>query len=116
MPEAAATPPTVADFRRAAGFLANGISVVTTRRGDIDHAMGVLLQSRAVVGGNIQNLNAVNSQASLQSLNNTKVQAGIEDTDIAKVVGQFSQTQTALQAAYATTTRLESKTLWDYLQ
>jgi flavin reductase (DIM6/NTAB) family NADH-FMN oxidoreductase RutF len=32
-------PPTTQDFRRAAGFLANGITVVTTRLGDVDHAM-----------------------------------------------------------------------------
>ena len=31
--------PTAQDFRRAAGFLANGITVVTTRLGDVDHAM-----------------------------------------------------------------------------
>jgi flavin reductase (DIM6/NTAB) family NADH-FMN oxidoreductase RutF len=31
--------PTSQDFRRAAGFLANGITVVTTRLGDLDHAM-----------------------------------------------------------------------------
>ena len=32
-------PPTTQDFRRAAGFLANGITVVSTRLGDADHAM-----------------------------------------------------------------------------
>ena len=32
-------PPTTQDFRRAAGFLANGITVVTTRLGHVDHAM-----------------------------------------------------------------------------
>jgi flavin reductase len=33
------SPPTEQEFRRAAGFLANGITVVTTRLGDLDHAM-----------------------------------------------------------------------------
>lgn len=31
--------PTTQQFRRAAGFLAGGITVVTTRLGDVDHAM-----------------------------------------------------------------------------
>lgn len=33
------SPPTPQEFRRAAGFLAAGIAVVTTRLGDVDHAM-----------------------------------------------------------------------------
>ena len=33
------SPPTVQEFRRAAGFLAGGITVVTTRLGEVDHAM-----------------------------------------------------------------------------
>jgi len=33
------SPPTPLEFRRAAGFLAGGITVVTTRLGDVDHAM-----------------------------------------------------------------------------
>jgi len=35
--------------------------------------------------------------------------------DVAAAVSKFSQTQTALQAAYSTTNKLESKTLFDYL-
>ena len=63
-----------------------------------------------------QTLTALGSATDSQVVNDTKVQSGIEDADIAKVISQFSQTQTALQAAYGTTTRLESKTLFDYLQ
>ena len=33
------SPPTSQEFRRAAGFLASGITVVTTRLGEVDHAM-----------------------------------------------------------------------------
>ena len=33
------TAPSPVEFRRAAGFLANGITVVTTRLGEVDHAM-----------------------------------------------------------------------------
>jgi len=84
--------------------------------GDVDHATQVLLNARSTLGGTLQTLNAVGSATSSQVVNDTNVQSGIEDADIAKVISQFSQAQTALQAAYATTTRLESKTLFDYLQ
>ena len=43
------------------------------------------------------------------------MQSGLEDTDIAKVTAQFSLSQTALQAAYQTTTRLEQDDLFNYL-
>lgn len=84
--------------------------------GDIDHATQTLLSTRAALGGNLQSLSALGQSAGSQAVNDTAVQSGIEDADIAKVISQFSATQTALQAAYGTTTRLESKTLFDYLQ
>jgi flagellar hook-associated protein 3 FlgL len=89
---------------------------VSRQIGDIDKATQTLLNARATVGGNLQTLTALGTATSSQVVNDTKVQSGIEDADIAKVISQFSQTQTALQAAYGTTTRLESKTLFDYLQ
>ena len=89
---------------------------VSRQLGDIDNATQVLLNSRSTIGGTLQSLAALNSGIGSQVVNDTKVQSGIEDADIAKVISQFSQTQTALQAAYGTTTRLESKTLFDFLQ
>jgi flagellar hook-associated protein 3 FlgL len=91
-------------------------SNVSTQLGDIDRVTQSLLTTRSSVGGNIQTLSALGSSIDSQVVNDTKVQSGIEDADIAKVISQFSQTQTALQAAYGTTTRLESKTLFDYIQ
>lgn len=89
---------------------------VSRQLGDIDRVTQSLLSTRSTLGGTIQTLSALGTGASSQVVNDTKVQSGIEDADIAKVISQFSQTQTALQAAYGTTTRLESKTLFDYLQ
>ncbi len=63
----------------------------------------------------VQNLQSLSSTQSAQINANTQVQSGIEDADIAKVMTEYTQTQTALQAAYGTTTRLESKHLFDYL-
>ncbi len=84
--------------------------------GDIDKVTSVLLDARANVGATIQRVQGLSSATSTTITNDTAVQSGIEDADIAKVTTQFTQTQTALQAAYGTTTRLEQKTLFDYVQ
>ncbi len=113
------TPGTAAgNFVEAFGLQsqANLVSNVSRQLGDVDNVMQTLLTTRATVGANIQTLSALGTATDSQAVNDTKVQSGIEDADIAKVISQFSQTQTALQAAYGTTTRLESKTLFDYLQ
>lgn len=88
---------------------------VSTQLGDIDNALNGLLNARAIVGSAIQSAQTLQSNTSSQVTNDTSVQSGLEDTDIAKVTSEFSQTQTVLQAAYATTSRLEGKTLFDYL-
>jgi flagellin-like hook-associated protein FlgL len=49
------------------------------------------------------------------SNDNVTTQSTIADTNVAQATSQFTLTQTALQAAYATTSRLEGKTLIDYL-
>lgn len=84
--------------------------------GDIDKVTSVLLDARANVGATIQRVQGLSGATSTTITNDTAVQSGIEDADIAKVTTQFTQTQTALQAAYGTTTRLEQKTLFDYVQ
>lgn len=88
---------------------------VSTQLGDIDHVLNTVLNARSVVGARIQALTAISSQLQSTVTDNKKIESGIEDVDIASATSKFSQTQTALQAAYATTTRLESKTLFDYL-
>ena len=95
---------------------ADPVGNVSRQLGDLDKILNVALQARAQVGSNVQALSAISDQTSTLVVNNTKVQSGIEDADIAKVVGQFSQTQTVLQAAYATTNKLESKMLFDFIQ
>jgi flagellar hook-associated protein 3 FlgL len=117
--DVATTPPGGApgNFVEAFGLQSQAdlTSTVSTQLGDIDTTMQTLLSTRAALGGSLQSLSALGSSTDSQVVNDTKVQSGIEDADIAKVISQFSQTQTALQAAYNTTTRLESKTLFDYL-
>jgi flagellar hook-associated protein 3 FlgL len=105
------------NFVEAFGLVnqATTVSYVSTQLGDVDNALQTLLNGRAVVGSTIQTVQAVNNTANQQVVNGTAVQSSLEDTDIPQVTSAFQQTQTVLQAAYATTTRLESKTLFDYL-
>jgi len=88
---------------------------LSTQLGDIDNVLTQALNAQAAVGSTIQAVTNTSQTTSSRVLNDTTVRSNIEDTDIAKVTSQFSQTQTVLQAAYATTSRLESKTLFDYL-
>lgn len=108
---------TTANFTKAFGLTnqADIVNNLSTQLGDIDKALSVALNARTVVGSTIQTAQALSSSASTQETNDTQVQSSLEDADIAKVVSQFSQTQTALQAAYSTTSRLEQKSLLDYL-
>jgi flagellar hook-associated protein 3 FlgL len=88
---------------------------LSTQIGDIDAVVNQLLSARAQVGQQIQNLAATNTQVQALSNDNVTTQSTIADTNVAQATSQFTLTQTALQAAYATTTRLEGKTLIDYL-
>jgi flagellar hook-associated protein 3 FlgL len=90
-------------------------SNLSTQIGDIDAVINQVLSARTQVGQSIQNLAGSNTQLQALANDNTTTQSGIQDTNIAQATSQFTLTQTALQAAYATTTRLEGKTLIDYL-
>jgi len=88
---------------------------ISTQLGDIDNATNTLLESRSVIGARIQTLGSIQGQLQSSVTDNTSVESGIEDVDVAAATTKFTAAQTALQAAYATTDRLESKTLFDYL-
>ena len=94
---------------------ADFVQNVSTQLGDIDHVLNVVLNARSVVGARIQALGSIQNQLQTNVTDNKKTESSIEDVDVAATVSRFSQTQTALQAAYSTTTKLESKTLFDYL-
>jgi flagellar hook-associated protein 3 FlgL len=88
---------------------------VSTQLGDIANALNVTLSARSLIGSRMDALAQINTQVTADVVNNTSVQSNIEDTNIPQATTQFTLTQTALTAAYSTTTRLESKDLFDYL-
>jgi flagellar hook-associated protein 3 FlgL len=89
---------------------------ISTQLGDIENIISANLNSRAVVGTRINALAQINTQVTTDINDNTTVQSGIEDTNIPTATTAFSATQAALTATYSTTTRLEAKDLFDYLQ
>jgi flagellar hook-associated protein 3 FlgL len=90
-------------------------NILSTQIGDIDDVINQVLSARAQVGQQIQNLAGTTNQLEALSTDNTTTKSTYADTNIAQATSQFTLTQTALQAAYATTTRLEGKSLIDYL-
>jgi flagellin-like hook-associated protein FlgL len=90
-------------------------STISTQIGDIQNALNVTLNARAVLGSQLNTLSSLGSQNSTNVVDTTQQESQIEDVDVAKATSQFTQTQTALDAAFATTTRLEGKTLFDFL-
>jgi flagellar hook-associated protein 3 FlgL len=94
---------------------ADFVQNLSTQLGDIDHVLNTTLDARAVVGARMQTLTSISHQLQSEVTDNTNSESSIEDVDVAAATTKFSQTQTALQAAYSTTTRLESMTLMNYL-
>jgi flagellar hook-associated protein 3 FlgL len=91
------------------------VTAVSSHLGEIDTALNNLLSTRATIGQQIQNLSSIQTQVGSQITQNQAVQSGYEDVNVAQATSQFTAVQTALQAAYATTSRLEGKSLIDYL-
>jgi flagellar hook-associated protein 3 FlgL len=91
------------------------INNLSTQIGDVDAVLNNILKTRADVGQRIQSLGSQSTQLSGQATDNTNNKSKLEDTDVAKATSAFTQVQTALQAAYAVTTRIEGKSLMDYL-
>jgi flagellar hook-associated protein 3 FlgL len=90
-------------------------SNLSTQIGDIDDVINQVLSARAQIGQQIQNLASTTTQVQALANDNTTTKSGYEDTNVAQATSQFTLTQTALQAAYAVTSRLEGKTLIDFL-
>ncbi len=109
---------TVANFTSA--FLLNTapdvVTNLSTQLGDIDNALTVALQAASTAGSTVQTVTALSSVESTRETSDTSIQSSLEDANVAQVTSQYSLTQTALEAAYETTSRLEQTDLFDYLQ
>ncbi len=97
------------------GSSGNVVTNLSTQLGDIDNSLTVALDAAGEVGATVQTVSSLSETEASRGESDTQVQSNLEDTNIAQVTSQFSLTQTALEAAYETTTRLEQNNLMDYL-
>jgi flagellar hook-associated protein 3 FlgL len=97
------------------GSTGDVVNNLSTQLGDIDNNLTVSLTAAGQIGATVQTVSALSEVESERGTSDTQVQSNLEDTDIAKVTSEFTLSQTALQAAYQTTTRLEEDDLFDYL-
>jgi flagellar hook-associated protein 3 FlgL len=97
------------------GSTGDVVNNLSTQLGDIDNTLTVALEAAGQVGATVQTVSALSEVESSRGTSDTQVQSSLEDTDIAKVTAEFSLSQTALQAAYQTTTRLEQDDLFNYI-
>jgi flagellin-like hook-associated protein FlgL len=97
------------------GSTGDVVNNLSTQLGDIDNTLTVALNAAGLIGATVQTVASLSSIESERGTSDTQVQSSLEDTDIAKVTSEFSLSQTALQAAYQTTTRLEQEDLFTYL-
>jgi flagellar hook-associated protein 3 FlgL len=88
---------------------------VSGQIGDVQSALNAVLSARSSIGVNIQALSAVESQSSASATTDTASLSSIQDTNIQQATTQFSLAQTALQAAYLTTSKIESTNLFNYV-
>ena len=82
---------------------------------DVNNALQVALAARSAIGVNIQALSDVQAQTSQVATSDTASLSAIEDTNVQQAATQFSLAQTALQAAYLSTSKLESSNLFNYI-
>jgi flagellar hook-associated protein 3 FlgL len=82
---------------------------------DVQNALQVVLAARSSIGVNIQALSGVETQSSASATTDTASLSTIQDTNIQQATTQFSLAQTALQAAYLTTSKIESTNLFNYV-
>jgi flagellar hook-associated protein 3 FlgL len=105
------------NFTRALGLTqqSDATDNLSRQLGDIDNVLTAALVSRSSVGQSLDTLSTLTNRYNTSATNDTAAQSQIEDANFPNVTSQFTETQTALQAAYSTTSRLEAKTLMDYL-
>lgn len=115
VPSAGAT--NTANFTNAflLGSTGDVVNNLSTQLGDIDATLQAAVSAAGTIGATVQTVTALSTAESSRSTQDTQVQSNLEDTDIAKVTSQFTLAQTALEAAYQTTTRLEQEDLFNYL-
>ena len=108
---------TVANFTSAflLGSTGDVVNNLSTQLGDIDNALTTALSAAGTIGATVQTVSSLSEIEATRETSDTQVKSSLEDTNVAQVTSQFTLSQTALEAAYQTTTRLEEEDLMSYL-
>lgn len=94
---------------------ANDTSGITIAGQNLDGAVNSLADSRAMVGGYVQRVEAGSKRQQDMTVVDQKARSDLQDTDFASAASQFTLLQTQLQAALQVTAQSFSHTLLDYL-
>ena len=88
---------------------------LATAGANIDLALDQVLNVRASVGGNLQELETLDSVGTDRDLQYAQLLSELQDLDYTVAITQLSQQQTALEATQSTFAKTSSLSLFDYL-
>ncbi|HEX7909864.1 MAG TPA: flagellar hook-associated protein FlgL [Paraburkholderia sp.] len=90
-------------------------SALTTSMAQLENTMNNVVTAQAAVGGREQEVQALQTVTQTNTLQTSSNLANLTQTDMAKTIGQYTMTQNALQAAQQAFVKIQSVSLFQYL-
>jgi flagellar hook-associated protein 3 FlgL len=90
-------------------------SALTTSMAQLENTMNNVVTAQAAVGGREQEVQALQTVTQTNTLQTSSNLADLTQTDMAKTIGQYTLTQNALQAAQQAFVKIQSVSLFQYL-
>ncbi|CAB3738291.1 hypothetical protein LMG24238_06412 [Paraburkholderia sediminicola] len=90
-------------------------SALTTSMTQLENTMNNVVTAQAAVGGREQEVQALQTVTQTNTLQTSSNLADLTQTDMAKTIGQYTMTQNALQAAQQAFVKIQSVSLFQYL-
>ncbi|MFM0607446.1 flagellar hook-associated protein FlgL [Paraburkholderia sediminicola] len=90
-------------------------SALTTSMTQLENTMNNVVTAQAAVGGREQEVQALQTVTQTNTLQTASNLADLTQTDMAKTIGQYTMTQNALQAAQQAFVKIQSVSLFQYL-
>jgi len=90
-------------------------SALTTSMTQLENTMNNVVTAQAAVGGREQEVQALQTVTQTNTLQTTSNLADLTQTDMAKTIGKYTMTQNALQAAQQAFAKIQSISLFQYL-
>ncbi|RKF41687.1 flagellar hook-associated protein FlgL [Paraburkholderia fungorum] len=90
-------------------------SALTTSMTQLENTMNNVVTAQAAVGGREQEVQALQTVTQTNTLQTASNLADLTQTDMVKTIGQYTMTQNALQAAQQAFVKIQSVSLFQYL-